>query len=107
MEDSEIMLSVSDQAELSSLVRWLEPMKQVQVVRTPGTPGAGEQGALDVLTVLGSSQVLITAITILPDFIRAKRSDFKVPATLNGTEYSIDAKNVEDVTETMKRILDG
>ena len=57
--------------------------------------------------MLGSSQVLITAIRILPDFIRAKKSDFKVTATLNGTEYSIDAKNVEDVTETMKRILDG
>jgi Effector Associated Constant Component 1 len=107
VEDSEIMLSVSDQAQLSSLVTWLEQTKRVQVVRTPGTPGAGEQGALDVLTVLGSSQVLITAITILPDFIRAKRSDFTVTATLNGEKYSLNAKNVKDVTETMKRILNG
>lgn len=105
MEDSEIVLSVSDQSQLSSLVSWVEATQLVQVQRTSGTPGAGQQGALDSLTLRGGSEALAAALKLLPDFMRAKRADFTMTATMDGAAYFLDLKNVTDITETLQRNL--
>jgi hypothetical protein len=63
-------IALSDQAELSSLREWLGWAGQ-EVSLVPRAPGPGEQGGLDVLSVLAGSGGLIAAIRVLPEFLRA------------------------------------
>lgn len=104
-----ISLSVSDQSQLPSLRYWLRGQQDVEVTVTPGTPGRGEQGAIDVLTLIASSGSLIAAIKILPEFIRSRRSHFRIEITANGEQLSLIASNVatniDEVMPILERLL--
>jgi hypothetical protein len=102
-----VQLAVSDPAQLPSLTGWLTATGQVQVERVPGRPDPGELGAMDVLTIVGSSSALIAAIKILPEFIRSRRSGFHIDATVKGKSFTIDASNVGDVLPILERLLDA
>jgi hypothetical protein len=103
-----VELAVSPQGELSSLRKWLAlaPAPGVEVRQVPGTPGPGEQGALDVLSVLGAGTGLVAAIRVLPQYLRAKRSDVSVTVTVRGKKLTVDARNVEEVMPILERLLD-
>jgi Effector Associated Constant Component 1 len=98
---------VSDQAQLRPLARWLADGRDVKVQQTPGTPGEGEQGALDVLTMLAGSSGLIAAIKILPEFIRSRRSGFTITTTVHGRPFTLDATNVDELLPILERLLDA
>jgi Effector Associated Constant Component 1 len=105
-ERKEVVFSVSDQAQLGSLRDWLRGQhRDLKVVRTPRPPGPNEQGGLDVLTILASSSGIIAAIKVLPEFIRSRRSGFKIEMTVKGEKVIIDATNVEDVLPWVERQL--
>jgi hypothetical protein len=99
-------LAVSDQSQLPVLREWLRGQQGVQVTVMPGMPGDGEQGALDILTVVAGSSGLVAAIKILPDFIRSRRSGFHIETTVRGKALVLDASNVEDVLPLLERLLD-
>ncbi|WP_345578518.1 effector-associated constant component EACC1 [Streptomyces prasinosporus] len=103
-----VELAVSRQGELKSLQTWLDlaAVPGVEVRRVPGAPGPGEQGALDVLTVLATSTGLIAAIRVLPQFLRARRSDLSVTVAVRGKKLTVDARNVEEVMPILERLLD-
>jgi hypothetical protein len=104
-EDCEISLSVSDQSQLPSLRDWLLGQGNVEVVLTPATVNAGEQGGLDVLTLIASSSSLIAAIKVLPEFIRSRRSSFRIEVTVRGEKLSLDANNVDAVMPILDKLL--
>jgi hypothetical protein len=92
-----VEFSVSDYGQLRSLQEWLSEIPGTRVQRTAGAPGAGELGALDVITVLASSSGLIAAIRVIPEFLKARRSSLSVTAKVHGKEFSINASNVKDL----------
>ena len=102
----EIALAVSDQSQIASLREWLGEIPQVNVRLTPGQPGPGEQGAVDVLTILASAPALIAAIKVLPDFVRSRRSGFRIETTVRGKKFVVDATNSEDFLRVIERLLD-
>jgi hypothetical protein len=104
---STIEVSLSDPAQLTALREWLRAMPEVGVSQLPGTPGIGEQGALDYLALLGSSGSLIAAIKILPEFLRSRRSGLSVTMKLRGEDFTIDVTNVDDVMPVLERLLDA
>jgi len=101
-----ISLAVSDQAQLASLRNLLQAQPGVQVTVTPGKPGAGELGALDILTVLVGSSSLVAVIKTLPEFIRSRRTGFHIETTVRGRPFTLDATNVDELMPTLKRLLD-
>lgn len=102
-----VHLAVSDPSQLPALTGWLTAARQVQADRIPGRPGPGEQGAMDVLTIVASSSALIAAIRVLPEFIRSRRSGFHIELTVKGKTFVIDASNVADILPILERLLDA
>lgn len=100
-----ISLAVSDQSQLASLRRWLREVPQVSVEITSVRPGPGEQGAVDVLTIVASAPTLIAAIKMLPEFIRSRRAGFRIEATVRGKKFVLDATNSEDLLAVLDRFL--
>ncbi|MFE3188224.1 hypothetical protein ACFXHA_04395 [Nocardia sp. NPDC059240] len=94
--DSELALEISDPGQLRALAGWLEATRGVTATRTPTASAPNEQGALDILTVVGSSQVLIMAIKTLPAFLSSRRSNFAINATVHGRDIELTASNVAD-----------
>src|SRR6266699_2985620 len=92
VRNENLILEPSDPAELVALRSWLETMARVRVERLTGTPAPGEQGAIDYLEVIASSGGLIAAIRVLPEFLRARRSSFRIRARLkDGREFVLEA----------------
>lgn len=58
----QIDITLSDYGQIGSLQSWLMSAAGAQVLRRAGEPGPGEQGALDILTVVGGSSALVAAI---------------------------------------------
>jgi hypothetical protein len=85
---------------------WLHANPAVTVTQRPGSLGAGEQGALDYLTVLASSGGLIAAIKILPEFLRSRRAGITITLKAKDKEITLDATNVDNVMPIVRRILD-
>lgn len=105
-EDICILFSVSDPAEAVSLMRWLEGSGPARVARTPSVPRSGELGVSDVITAAGSASAVVAAVRAIPAFIRARRSDIHVEATIDGERYVIDVKNADGKTaELIKDLL--
>lgn len=98
---------VSDQSELRALREWLHATPGVRVVQQSGAPGAGEQGALDYLSVIASSAGLVAAIRVLPEFLRSRRSTIVVQMKLRGEDISVTAENVDDVMPLLERLVDA
>ena len=98
-DSSEVELRVSDPAQLSALSGWLAGAAPVKVNRVAGRPGPGEQGVVDVLTLLASSTVLAAALKMLPEFIRSRRSNFRIEVKIKNDKedvsVTLEASNVE------------
>ncbi|MFE9555145.1 hypothetical protein ACFYOD_16900 [Streptomyces sp. NPDC006703] len=103
-----VELAVSHQGELNSLRTWLglAAIEDMEVRRVPGAPVLGEQGASDVLSVVAGSTGLVAAIKVLPQYLRAKRSDVSVTVSVRGKTLTVDARNVEEVMPILERLLD-
>ena len=101
-----VELSVSDYAQIGSLWEWLRLSPDVRVERIAGYPGPGEQGALDVLTVVAGSSGLVAAVKTIPDFIRSRRSGLSVTITVKDEKLILNATNVNDITPILERLLD-
>lgn len=104
---SELALTVSDNAELRPLLQWLTDVPDTEVRRQAGVPSAGEQGALDYVTVIASSGGLIAAVRMLPAFLRARRPALKVTMRLGDKEFTVDATNVDDVLPVLEKLIDA
>jgi Effector Associated Constant Component 1 len=100
-----IELSTSDQSQLGSLQQVLCLTPGIRVNRVPGIPATGEQGALDVLTVLASSGGLVTAIKVLPEYLRSRRTGLSITMTVRGMPFNLTATNVEEVMPVLERLL--
>jgi len=107
VRDEMLTLEPSDPAELAALRSWLETMARVRVEQVAGTPVPGEQGAVDYLEVIAGSGGLIAAIKVLPEFLRARRSSFKIRTRLkDGREFVLEAGNAGDLLPVLERLLD-
>lgn len=102
-----IALSVSDQSQLGSLQEFLRMAPGVRVIRVPGEPVAGEQGALDVLTVLAGSSGLVAAVKVLPEFLRSRRTGLSITMTVRGTPFTLTATNADEIMPILDRLLDA
>lgn len=101
-----IELQMSDPGELTGLERWLDLVSGIEVARVAGRPGSGEQGALDVLAVLAGSSSLVAAMRVLPEFLRARRSNLSITVSVNGKQVQMEATNVDEVMPILERLLD-
>ncbi|GAA2011275.1 hypothetical protein GCM10009839_01680 [Catenulispora yoronensis] len=105
---SRLILSVSDQVQLSPLTRHLESVPGIEVERGAARTAEGEQGAMDVLTVVAGSGGLIAAIKVLPEFLRARRSDVTITVALpDERTITVDVTNVQDAMAVLERLING
>jgi len=106
MQDDTLTFVPSDPAELTALRNWLETMTRVRVEQVAGPRRLGEQGAIDYLEVVAGSGGLIAAIKVLPEFLRARRSGFRIRTRLkDGREFELDADNVSDLQPVLEQLL--
>jgi hypothetical protein len=102
------VLTVSDYSQLGSLQEYLSwATSDVLVSRIPGSPSAGDQGALDVLAVLASSSGLIAAIKVLPEFLRSRKTGLSITMKINDEAFTLTATNVDEVMPILNKLLDG
>jgi hypothetical protein len=105
----EVILAVSDEAQIAALRQWLTQPHDgdagLTVVRKPARPAEGELGALDVLVVLASSTGLVAAVKTLPEFFRSRRATVRIETVIRGQAFIIDATNVDDVLTILLRVL--
>jgi hypothetical protein len=108
MERIAVELAVSDYGQLGSLQNYLRlAAPEVEVTRVPGRPGSGEQGALDMLTVLADSTVLVALIKVLPEFLRSRKPGMSVEMELPGRRLTVTADNAQDVMPVIDKFLDA
>jgi hypothetical protein len=109
MERVPVELSLSDYGQLGSLVDYLRlAAPEVAVTRIAGRPGRGEQGALDVLTMLADSTVLVALIKVLPEFLRSRKPGMSVDMKLPGKGHiKVTADNAADVMPVIEKFLDA
>ena len=108
MERDPVELSLSDYGQLGSLEEYLRiTVPSVVVTRVPGRPGNGEQGALDILTVLADSTVLVALVKVLPEFLRSHKPGMSVDMELPGKRLTVTADNAKDVLPVIDKFLDA
>jgi hypothetical protein len=66
-------------------------------------PRPGEQGSLDLLTVVADSTVLTAALNLVPILLRSRKAGTKVKARRGKKEVEIDG-HLSD--EQVKRMID-
>ncbi len=107
-DSGHVELIVSDPSQLGPLqgfLSWAAPGTGVS--RMAGEPAAGEQGVLDVLVLLASSSGLVTAIKVLPEFLKARKTGLEITATVKGKPFKLTATNVDEVMPILEKILDA
>jgi len=102
-----VELRASDPSQLGALQKFLSwAAPSTSVSRIAGEPGVGEQGALDVLVLLASSSGLVTAIKVLPEFLKSRKTGLTITATVKGKPFKMTATNVDEVMPILDKILD-
>lgn len=105
----EVVLTVSEQADVGPLFRRLSTVPEATVTRRRSGPGEGELGVVEVLQLLvPSAAVLTVAIRTLPAFIRSRRSSVTVEITRGDRSVTITGTNLDDpqkVLEITDRLL--
>jgi hypothetical protein len=100
-------LSVSDYSQLDSLADYVRlAVPGVWMTRRPGRPGGGELGALDVLTMVADSTVLVAVVNTLPTFLRSRKPSLSITVTAKGRKLTVTAENAEQVLPVLDRFLD-
>jgi hypothetical protein len=102
-------LSVSDYAQLGSLAEYLQlAVPTVQVIRSAGRAGPGEQGTLDVLMIAADSSVLVAVIKVLPEFLRSRKPGVTVTVSVKGKsrQLIVRAEDPGDVRSVIEKFFD-
>jgi hypothetical protein len=95
-------LGVSDPSRLSTVRDHLARIPGVTVRLLPRPAGPGRLGTSDVLEVLaGGSGVLAVALRMLPEIIRAARTDFTIHVRSGDREVTLTAANADDVVKLL------
>lgn len=100
------VLEISDGRQLAALKTLLALDSQVRVSRTPGRPQAGQQGSLDVLTVVAGGGGLVAALRVLPEFIRSRRSHLSITVTVGDKQVTLEADNLPEAMTLLEKLLD-
>jgi hypothetical protein len=107
-EEMTAELSLSDYSQIDSLAGYLRlALPDAHVTRSPGQPGPGEQGALDVLTIATDSSVLVALINVLPTFLQSRKPHLSVTITVKGKKMTVTGGNKEEMLPILERFLDG
>jgi hypothetical protein len=102
-----IELCISDQSQLGPLQTFMRlAAPDVSVSRIAGQPVAGEQGTLDILTVLASSSGLVAAIRVLPEFLKSRRTALSITMTVKGRPFTLKANNIDEIMPVLEKLLD-
>lgn len=108
-ETFEVVLTVSEPADVGPLYRRLSTVPDATVTRRRSGPGDGELGIVEVLQLLvPSATVLVVAIRTLPVFIRSRRSSVTVTITRKDRSVTVTGENLDDpqkVLELADRLL--
>lgn len=99
-------LAPSDPAELEPLHRWMRDQPGIDTRTVPREPALGELGVTEFLEIIAGSGGLISALKVLPAFIRSRRSDIYIKIDVKRKKFEVDAKNVDDVLPIIERLLD-
>ncbi|MET8922705.1 hypothetical protein ABZW26_09895 [Streptomyces sp. NPDC004623] len=93
----EVVLSVSEPADVGPLYRRLSPLAGLEVSRVRSGPGEGQLGVVEVLQLLvPSAAVLTVAIRTLPAFIKSRRSSVTVTLTRGKRSVTVTVENSDD-----------
>lgn len=107
-DSTRIELAISDLSQLGALDRFLNwAAPGASVSRTAANPDPGELGAVDVLALVASSSGLVTAIKVLPEFLRSRRTGLSITATIRGEPVQLTATNVDEVLPILERLLEA
>ncbi|MFI6820333.1 hypothetical protein ACIBJE_05185 [Micromonospora sp. NPDC050187] len=99
----ELVLMVSEPADVGPLFRRLSAVPDTTVVRKRSGPGTGELGVSEVLQLLvPSSAVLAVVIRTLPAFIRSRRSSVTVTVNRKDRTVTITGSNVPDLEKIIE-----
>lgn len=104
-QHNSIHLALTDPAQLRFLEVRLRELSGVDVTRESDSPRAGELGGGDWLAVVAGSSGLVAAIKVLPEFLRARRSDLKVTCVVKGEKVTVEVTNLEDVMPVLEKML--
>lgn len=105
----EVVLTVSEPADVGALYRRLRTVHDATVTRRRSGPDEGELGVVEVLQLLvPSAAVLTVAIRTLPAFIKSRRSSVTVTLTRGKRSVTVTVENSDDpeaVLEIASRLL--
>jgi len=97
---------VSEYAELEALEKFLRmTLSDADVRRVPGSPGPGQQGFLDWVAVLGSSNVIVAAIKTLPRFLQTRKPGLSVTVKIKNTSVAVSGANIDEVMRVLGKVL--
>jgi hypothetical protein len=100
-------LSVSDYAQLGSLADYLHlAVPGARVTRSAGRAGRGEQGALDVLTIVADSSVLVAVVQTLPQFLRSRKPGATVTVKGKSRQLKVTAEDSKDLHQVIEKFFD-
>lgn len=105
MAQEDVRLELSDHSQLLSLQRVLCAVPTINVERLSAKPEIGHLGIQDILAITGSGAAILAAVKVLPDFLRARRSDLSVKITRKGETVEINAKNASDVMPILETVF--
>lgn len=93
----EVVLTVSQPADVGALYRRLSTISDASVTRRRTGPDEGELGVVEVLQLLvPSAAVLTVAIRTLPAFIKSRRSSVTVTLTRGERSATVTVDNSND-----------
>jgi hypothetical protein len=101
--DKRADLAVSDHAHLGALrefLGWAVP--GVRVLLIPGRRDRGEQA---ILALLATTGVMVSAIKILPEFLRSRRTALSITITIQARSVVLTATNSGDVIPILENLL--
>lgn len=97
-----IELEVSDPSQLMPLHDRLSRVPGVDVQVVPGQPAPGQLGVWDVLAILASgSGALTVVLRMLPETIRAARTNLTIRIKSDDEEFVVTAANADDVVKLL------
>jgi hypothetical protein len=104
-DDVALEVVVSDPSEMTALMNRLRAQRIGEVRTRFVPPASGEQGGHDVIVALASSGGLLALLRMLPEFLRARRSNLRIETTVKGEKFVLKADNVAEVMPILERFL--
>jgi hypothetical protein len=103
-------LAVSDHSQVSVLEAYLRMVAPGAVITRQSAKAEqsewGELGALDVLTIVADSGVLIAVVNSLPSFLKSRKRGISVTVTnKSGKKLVVTADSTDDVLPILDRLL--